>query len=76
MHEDKNRENRLRRMAARQGIRLVKSRRRDPQALDYGQFWLVDIEANLQLTGGQFGISLDKVEDWLTAEETAASDAN
>lgn len=37
---DKTRETRLRRMAERQGLRLVKSRRRDPRALDYGRYWL------------------------------------
>jgi hypothetical protein len=40
--QEKVRENRLRRMAARQGLQLVKSRRRDPRALDYGTYWLVD----------------------------------
>jgi hypothetical protein len=34
----KVRENRLRRMAERQGLRLVKSRRRDPLAIDYGRY--------------------------------------
>lgn len=37
---EKVRENRLRRMAERQGLRLVKSRRRDPRAIDYGEMWL------------------------------------
>lgn len=35
-------ENRLRRMAERQGLALSKSRRRDPRALDYGQWSLID----------------------------------
>jgi hypothetical protein len=39
---DKVRENRVRRMAARQGLRLVKSRTRDPRALDYGSYMLLD----------------------------------
>jgi hypothetical protein len=39
---EKVRENRLRRMASRQGLQLVKSRRRDRRALDYGTYWLVD----------------------------------
>jgi len=38
---DKVRENRLRRMAERQGLALRKSRRRDPRAIDYGEVWLV-----------------------------------
>ena len=33
-------ENRVRRMAQRQGYTLHKSRRRDPRALDYGVYWL------------------------------------
>ncbi len=35
-------ENRVRRMAARQGMSLTKSRRRDGAALDYGVYWLTD----------------------------------
>ena len=38
----KVRENRLRRMASRQGLRLEKSRQRDPMALDYGKYSLVN----------------------------------
>jgi hypothetical protein len=39
---EKARENLLRRMAERQGLRLVKSGRRDPRALGYGQFAIID----------------------------------
>ena len=35
-------ENRLRRAAERQGFRLEKSRRRDPRAIDYGTYALVE----------------------------------
>ena len=38
---EKVRENRLRRAVARQGYRLVKIRRRDPRAIDYGKFLIV-----------------------------------
>ena len=38
----KTRENRLRRAVARQGFRLTKSRRRDPFALDYGRYAILD----------------------------------
>jgi hypothetical protein len=41
MTEEKVRENRLRRMAQRRGYMLVKSRRRDPLATDYGLYVLV-----------------------------------
>jgi hypothetical protein len=44
--DEKVRENRLRRMAERQGLRLVKSRRRDPRAIDYGTYMLVNAEIN------------------------------
>lgn len=39
---DKVREARLRRMAERQRMRLVKVRRRDPLAWDYGTYQLID----------------------------------
>ena len=68
---DKVRENRIRRMATRQGLMLTKSRRRDPYALDYGNYWLVDPSLNALVAGGQFGMSLDDVEEWLTTPERA-----
>jgi hypothetical protein len=40
MTSEKVRENRVRRMAKRHGYRLEKSRRRDPLALDFGQYRL------------------------------------
>lgn len=39
-------ENRLRRAAHRQGRRLRKSRARDPQAVGYGTYTLIDDAAN------------------------------
>jgi hypothetical protein len=57
----KARENRLRRMAERQGLKLQKSRRRDQRAIDYGVYKL------LTATGGSLaGPSLDAVERYLT----------
>jgi hypothetical protein len=68
---DKVRENRLRRMAERQGLRLQKSRRRDPRALDFGRYWLVDMETGVldQRIEQRHGIELEDVEAWLTGEE-------
>jgi hypothetical protein len=40
--EDKVTENRLRRAADRQGLRLMKSRSRDPRAMDYGLYALIN----------------------------------
>ena len=39
--QQKMRENRLREKAKRQGLELVKSRRRDPDAPDYGTYKLM-----------------------------------
>jgi hypothetical protein len=67
MQEDKIRENRLRRMAERQGLYLKKSRRRDPLALDYGAYWLIDPHTNTVVAGDdRLGISLDDVEHYLS----------
>jgi len=62
---EKVRENRLRRAAARQGLRLEKSRRRDPRALDYGTYQLVNPFNNTLVAGNLnqgYGLTLDDVE--------------
>jgi hypothetical protein len=61
----KVRENRLRRMAERQGYSLQKSRRRDPRAVDYGLYSIVDSHKN-PVAGGGPGLTLDEVERRLT----------
>jgi hypothetical protein len=69
--DEKVRENRLRRMADRRGLRLERSRARDPQALTFGGYQLI----NLQTGGCDFGwgnagrgfaASLDDIEKFLT----------
>ena len=73
MATDKVRENRLRRKADRMGHRLVKSRRRDPDALEYGLYALIDHlyggtpHPHHAVTGSPFSLTLDEVEDWLTS---------
>jgi hypothetical protein len=57
---EKLRENRLRRMAERQGLRLTKSRRREPRALDYPtQAWVLpsalEDQGRLDSAGGDNG---------------------
>ena len=52
---EKIRENRLRRMADRQGFQLVKSGRRDPRAIDYGKFMLIDPNTNTVVAGAGSG---------------------
>jgi hypothetical protein len=58
---EKVRENRLRRMATRQGYEFHKSRRRDPRATDYGTYRLVPDKGKPQ----EFG-SMDDLEKFLT----------
>ena len=71
---DKTRETRLRRQAARQGLRLQKSPRRDPSAHDFGTYQLVDdregwvVLANHQMGQG-YGVSLDDIEEWLNRRD-------
>lgn len=70
MTDDKIRENRLRRMAERQGLRIEKSRRRDPLAIDYGR-WAVfagDDRRAGNLTTEQVEEGLDRGE-WVRMRE-------
>jgi hypothetical protein len=60
----KAREDKLRRMAERQGLRLVKSGRRDPLALGYGKFALFKNDTKPH-PGAQFSLTIDDVENLL-----------
>ena len=68
--QGKARENRVRRLAARQDLMLIKSRGRDPQAWDHGTYQLVETYVSLlvlpSVAGGGYGYSLDEVEEALT----------
>ena len=61
----KVRENHLRRIASRRGYRLVKSRRRDPLAVDYGRY-RIETADGVEATGFDspmgWGLTLDEVE--------------
>ena len=52
----------------RRGLVLVKSRRRDPRALDYGGQWLVDVRTGDLVAGGEFGVSLYAIARYLLGE--------
>lgn len=66
---DKVRENRLRRMAQRQGLILRKSRRRDFRATDYGTYTLTNMHTNaLEVYSPWGGVSLDDIEKALTED--------
>ena len=71
MDEDKVRENRLRRMARRQGMTITKSRRRDYRATDFGIYWIADAHTNMIHKGPyQDGFrDLDEVEAFLTEDD-------
>jgi hypothetical protein len=56
----KIRENRLRRMATRQGFLLRKIRRFDPRAIDYGGWRIVNART------GMIEANIDEVETFLT----------
>jgi len=55
-------ENRVRRAAARRGYRLRKSRRRDPRALDFGLYAILDPDRNMLVSDYA---SLADVERWV-----------
>ena len=67
---ERTREARLRRAAERQGLILQRSRRRDPRALEYGTYQLVDSSTNAVVLADWdaqrgFGLDLDDVEKYL-----------
>ena len=68
---DKIRENRLRRMAHRQGLRLWRSRRRDTRSSDYGLYAITTQDGGRGLIhpdgpNSIYTLSLDEVEEYLT----------
>lgn len=75
----KSREQTARRKAKRQGYRLAKSRRRDPQALDHGLWGIFDPDLNVPVTpahpvtGGPFYLTLAEAEAWLETQPYMAS---
>src|SRR6478672_2801618 len=74
---DKVRENRLRRMAERQGLRLVKSRRRDEFASGYGTYMLVSATGT-EMSGGAdttYGFDLDEIEKQLRGQSPRRDDS-
>jgi hypothetical protein len=75
----KTREQQLRRKAARQGLRLLKSHLRDPDSLGYGTYMLIDAATNwvafmdYNMPAG-YGLDLDDVQDYLTGQISADSE--
>jgi hypothetical protein len=74
---DRRRDARLRRVAARMGLSLQKSRSRDPARMDYGCYRIVNAERGYVVTGGfpyGYSLSLDAVEDVLDELEAEKVD--
>jgi hypothetical protein len=71
-------ENRLRRAAIRQGLKLEKSRARDPRALTFNTYMLIDESTNTIAAGDHnsgYGLGLDDIArelgQWKTVDPTA-----
>lgn len=68
--QSKSDENRVRRMAERQGFRAMKSPRRDPRAIDYNLWQLVDVAGRKRQTVGEgYTLSFEDAEAWLQGGE-------
>jgi hypothetical protein len=70
---DKVAENRVRRSAARQGLRLEKCRARDPHAIGYATYRLVDARTGrVKAHSGGYGngLTLEEVRQYLTRTQT------
>ena len=58
----------IRRKLMQMGRYLTKSRRRDPNALDFGGYMICDIETDGVVAGAEpipFSMTLDEVEGWV-----------
>jgi hypothetical protein len=53
------------------GYKLSKSRRKDPDAYDYGLYMIADLEGRLVWNGGSenaHALTLEDVEEWISEE--------
>lgn len=62
-NEMRVRENKARRVAQRRGLRLVKSARRDPKALDFGKYHLLDAGGHVAFGIGEGGLPVASLTD-------------
>lgn len=63
--KEKAKEQRLRRLAMKQGMRLIKSRSRTQDINNHGGYMIVDLYTNYILLGQRFEFNIDEVEKWL-----------
>ncbi len=68
---DRQREERLRRQAARLGWFLRKSRVQEPHFDDMGGWMICDLEHNAVVHGSRLELDLDDVAEWLGEAEAA-----
>lgn len=78
MQDGKVQENRVRRMADRQGYRLMRSRARDPRDLTYGGYQLINLESGgcdfgWGNAGRGYAASLEDIEAYLTDDGRTAT---
>jgi hypothetical protein len=64
-------ENKARRMAERQGLELMKSRRRDPRATDFGTYKLIAAGTGELIYGATtgYGLTLTEIYAYLIGED-------
>jgi hypothetical protein len=62
-------ESRIRRLAARQGFHVRKSRSRDIKLNDYGEYMLIDNSTNVPVLGWSYDASLDDIAEHLAAKD-------
>lgn len=66
-------ENRLRRAARRQGLLLEKARRRDPRALDYGRYALLEVHTGNPINHpgrtSVHSLTLEDARQWLEEQQ-------
>ena len=68
MTEEKVLENRIRRVAQRRGMKVVKSRRRSSRSVDYGGYMLIDVATNSVILGGSpiaFSATAEEIDSYL-----------
>jgi len=77
MTDEKVRENKMRRISQRRGFRLLKSRRRDSQAIGYGGYMIVDDRTNAVVLGANpfaFFASLEDIEEFFGESKKGRND--
>lgn len=63
--KDKTRESMFRRHLKKHGIRIEKSRIRNPNINNYGHYMLIDIYKNSVVEGLRYEMTLDDIEEYL-----------